>query len=206
MWTGQNYTCVFSLAEVGAVTVGLAPRQADLMKGTASFVTGRVKENSIFAVLHRECHVLFADELFADLFAGTGRRSVPPRIVAVVMVLQRLFGLSDREAVEAFEFDARWKYAAGGLDFDYPGFAHTVLVDMRARLAASERPRRIFEVSLDAARRAGLVGARRVLDSTPLYDAVATMDSVTLVRSAHPPVAERRRVRVGGRAARGTGA
>ncbi len=184
MWTGQNYTHVFRLAEVGAVTVGLAPRQADLMKGTASFVTGRVKENSIFSVLHRECHVLFADELFADLFAGTGRRSVPPRIVAVVMVLQRLLGLSDREAVEAFEFDARWKYAAGGLDFDYPGFAHTVLVDMRARLAASERPRRIFEVSLDAARRAGLVGARRVLDSTPLYDAVATMDTVTLVRSA----------------------
>jgi hypothetical protein len=102
------------------------------------------------------------------------------------MVLQRLFGLSDREAVEAFEFGARWKYAAGGLDFDYPGFAHTVLVDMRARLAASERPRRIFEVSLDAARRAGLVGARRVLDSTPLYDAVATMDTVTLVRSAIP--------------------
>ena len=109
---------------------------------------------------------------------------MPPRIVAVVMVLQRLFGLSDRDAVEAFEFDARWKYAAGGLDFDYPGFAHTVLVDMRARLARSERPRRIFEVSLGAAREAGVVGARRVLDSTPLYDAVATMDTVTLVRSA----------------------
>ena len=31
---------------------------------------------------------------------------------------------------------------------------------------------------------AGLVGRRRVLDSTPLYDAVATMDTVTLVRSA----------------------
>jgi len=175
---------VFTLAEVVAVTVGLAPRQADLMKGTASFVAGRVKENSIFAVLHRECHVLFADELFADLFADNGRRSVPPRIVAVVMVLQRLFGLSDRDAVESFEFDARWKYATGGLDFDYPGFSHTVLVDMRARLAASQRPRRIFEVSLDAARRAGLVGGRRVLDSTPLYDAVATMDTVTLVRSA----------------------
>ena len=60
----------------------------------------------------------------------------------------RLHGLSDREAVEAFEFDARWKYACGGLDFDHPGFVHTVLVDMRARLARSDRPRRIFEVSL----------------------------------------------------------
>jgi hypothetical protein len=40
--------------------------------------------------------------LFVDLFAEVGRRSVPPRIVAAVMVLQRLRGCSDREAVEAF--------------------------------------------------------------------------------------------------------
>jgi len=104
--------------------------------------------------------------------------------VATVMVLQRLHGLSDREAIEAFCFDARWKYACGGLPFDHPGFAHTVLVDLRARLAASAWPDRIFEVTLAAARQAGLVGVRRVLDSTPLYDAVATMDTVTLVRSA----------------------
>jgi hypothetical protein len=122
--------------------------------------------------------------LFADLFTSTGRRSVPPRIVATVMVLQRWLGLSDREAVQAFEFDARWKYACGGLDFDYPGFAHTVLVDMRARLAGSERPKRIFEVTLNAAREAGVVSAKRVLDSTSLYDAVATQDTVTMIRSA----------------------
>jgi hypothetical protein len=105
-------------------------------------------------------------------------------IVSVVMVLQRIEGLSDREAVDRFSFDARWKYAAGGLDFDYPGFVRTVLVDMRARLAASVRPDRIFQVTLEVARAAGLVGRRRVLDSTPLYDAVATMDTVTLIRSA----------------------
>jgi hypothetical protein len=150
----ENYRRVV-LGGGGAVTLGLAPRQADLMKGTSSFVGQRVKDDSIWAVLHRECHVLFPDELFADLFTSTDRRSVPPRIVAVVMVLQRLFGLSDREAVQAFEFDASWKYACGGLDFDYPGFAHTVLVDMRARLDRSERPKRIFEVTLEAAREAG---------------------------------------------------
>jgi hypothetical protein len=42
----------------------------------------------------------------------------------------------------------------------------------------------VFEVALAAARTAGLLGRRRVLDSTPLYDAVATMDTVTLIRSA----------------------
>ena len=52
-------------------------------------------------------------ELFADLFCDRGRRSVPPSVVATVMVLQRLGGLSDREAVEQYSFDARWRYAAG---------------------------------------------------------------------------------------------
>lgn len=164
---------------------GSAPRQADLFRDTSTFVEPLVRPESIYALLHRECHELFPDELFADLFAaGIGRRSVPPLVVAVVMVLQRLEGLSDREAVERFTFDARWKYACGGLPFDHPGFAHTVLVDMRARLARSDRPDRIFERTLEVARAAGLVGVRRVLDSTPLYDAVATMDTVTLVRSA----------------------
>jgi hypothetical protein len=126
------------------VTLGRTPAQADLLRSTANFCEGRVDPGSIYGVLHRECFDLFPDEMFADLFTDVGRRSVPPMIVAVVMVLQRLEGLSDREAVDRFAFDARWKYAAGGLDFDYPGFVHTVLVDMRARLARSERPDRIF--------------------------------------------------------------
>jgi hypothetical protein len=166
------------------VTLGRTPSQADLLRSTVNFCEGRVAPDSIYGVLHRECFDLFPDEMFSDLFTDVGRRSVPPMIVAVVMVLQRFEGLSDREAVERFAFDARWKYAAGGLDFDYPGFVHTVLVDMRARLARSERPDRIFETVLGVAKRAGLVGRNRVLDSTPLYDAVATMDTVTLIRSA----------------------
>ena len=58
-------------------------------------------------------------------------------IVAVVMVLQRIEGCADREAADRFAFDARWKYAAGP-GVRLPGFAHTVLVDMRARLARSD--------------------------------------------------------------------
>ena len=166
------------------MTLGSTPRQADIFRSTTEFCEPRVRPDSIYALLHRECFALFPDALFGDLFTDIGRRSIPPLIVAVVMVLQRLEGCSDREAVERFTYDARWKYAAGGLPFDYPGFAHTVLVDMRARLARSECPNRIFEVTLEVARSAGLVGVRRVLDSTPLYDAVATMDTVTLVRSA----------------------
>jgi len=42
----------------------------------------------------------------------------------------------------------------------------------------------MFETALGAAQAMGLVGRRRVLDSTPLCDAAAAMDTVTLRRSA----------------------
>ena len=166
------------------MTLGCAPQQEGLERRTTEFCEGKLSPTSIYSLLHRECHRLFPDESFADLFRDMGRRSIPPRIVAVVMVLQRLEGLSDREAVERFTFDVRWKYAAGGLDLEYPAFVHTVLVDMRARLRASKEPERIFKTVLEVATSAGLVGRRRVLDSTPLYDAVATQDTVTMIRSA----------------------
>jgi hypothetical protein len=168
------------------VTMGRADRQGDLFDDVVRFCEGSLPENSIYGFLARERDRLFPDELFDDLFEASGRRSVPPSVVATVMVLQRLGGLSDREAVERYAFDVRWRYAAGvgGYGTGWASFAHTVLVDMRARLRRSTRPDRIFEVGLAAAAEAGLVGRRRVLDSTPLYDAVATMDTITLIRSA----------------------
>jgi Transposase DDE domain/Transposase domain (DUF772) len=168
----------------GAMTLGRAPAQQDMYTSTRAACEARLPETSLYRLLARDGHRLFADEEFADLFADVGRRSIAPRIVAVVMALQRFNGMSDREAVEAFAFDLRWKYAAGALDFDHPGFVHTVLVDMRERLRRSARPNRIFEAVLEVAKAAGLVGRKRVLDSTALYDAVATQDTVTLIRSA----------------------
>ncbi len=169
------------------MTLGVANKQGDLLDDVTRFCDATLDKQSIYAFLHRERDQLFPDEAFADLFDQKGRRSVPPSVIAVVMVLQRLEGLSDREAAERYCFDNRWRYAAGVGGYDsagWTGFAHTVLVDMRERLRHSERPNRIFDVARDAAKEAGLIGRKRVLDSTPLYDAVATMDTVTLIRSA----------------------
>jgi Transposase DDE domain/Transposase domain (DUF772) len=168
------------------MTLGVADKQGDLFDDVVRFCDQALPESSIYSFLRRERDQLFADEAFGDLFEDIGRRSVPPSIVAVVMVLQRLEGLSDREATERYCFDARWRYAAGvgGYDSGPKSFVHTVLVDMRERLRNSERPDRIFEVALGAAKNAGLLSHKRALDSTPLYDAVATMDTVTLIRSA----------------------
>jgi hypothetical protein len=69
------------------VTLGVTPKQADLLCASERFCESRVAPESIYGVLHRECFELFPDEMFADLFTDVGRRSVPPMIVAVVMVL-----------------------------------------------------------------------------------------------------------------------
>jgi Transposase DDE domain/Transposase domain (DUF772) len=163
------------------MTLGLAERQGGLFNVAAARCEAELPERSVYRLLHAERDRLFPDELFADLYVQHGRRSVPPSILAVVMVLQRLEGCSDREAVDRFAYDLRWRYAAGVED-EMPGFVHTVLVELRARLRASADPDRIFRVTTELARRVGLVGVRRVLDSAPLLDAVATLDTVTLVR------------------------
>jgi len=169
------------------MSLGEAKRQERLFDEVGEYCASRLSESSVYAFLHREREHLFADSEFADLYSSRGRRSVPPSVVATVMVLQRIEGCSDREAVERFAFDVRWRYAAGVSGYAEgrcQAFVHTVLVDMRERLRRSARPDRIFEVTLRAAKEAGVVGRRRVLDSTALYDAVTTMDTVTLIRSA----------------------
>jgi hypothetical protein len=107
--------------------LGRADHQGDLFDEVSRFCEESLPENSIYRFLARERDRLFPDELFADLFCDRGRRSVPPSVVATVMVLQRLGGLSDREAVERYAFDARWRYAAGAGGYGgrgWAGFAH----------------------------------------------------------------------------------
>lgn len=141
---------------------------------------------SVFRFLAEHRQRLFPDALFADLFpSGRGRPSIPGEVIASVIVLQALHGLSDREAVEALTFDLRWK-AACGYPVDKKGFDASSLTVWRARLAASERPQRIFELVRDVIDATGAVKGRqrRALDSTILDDAVARQDTVTQLIAA----------------------
>jgi hypothetical protein len=86
-----------------------------------------VPEGSVYAFLADHRSELFPDQLFADLFpSGRGRPSVPAEMVATVMVLQALEGLSDREAAAQLRHSIAWKVACG-LSLVDPGFHPTVL-------------------------------------------------------------------------------
>jgi IS5 family transposase len=145
-----------------------------------------VPGGSVHAFLADHRSQLFPDELFADLFpSGRGRPSVPADVVAAVMVMQALEGLSDREAAAQLAQHIGWKVACG-LALTDPGFHPTVLTLWRARLRASPRPERIFDAVRQVVQATGVLSGRqrRAVDSTLLDDAVATQDTVTQLVAA----------------------
>lgn len=145
-----------------------------------------VADDSVHAFLADHRGQLFPDELFEDLFpSGRGRPSVAADVIATVMVLQALEGLSDRDAASALRTNIVWKVAAG-LALDDEGIHYSVLTYWRGRLRGSERPERIFDTVREVVERTGVLKGkrRRALDSTLLDDAVATQDTVTQLVSA----------------------
>ena len=159
---------------------GESDRQRELLD--VESVAGHLLEpGGVFALLAEHRDRLFPSELFADLFpSGRGRPSIPGEVIASVIVLQALYGHSDREAVDALTFDLRWK-AACGYAIDAKGFDSSTLTYWRKRLAGSDRPQRIFDVVREVIAETGAVAGktRRALDSTILDDAVARQDTVT---------------------------
>jgi hypothetical protein len=162
-----------------------------------------VADGSVYAFLADHRQQLFPAELFADVTRrGGGHASVPAEVVATVMVLQALEGLSDREAISALRRDIAWKVACG-LRLDDEGFHPTVLVYWRSRIRRSSRPRRIFEAVRQVVEATGVLRGRgrRALDSTILEDAVATQDTVTqlvaAVRRVRRLVGQAREVELG---------
>ncbi len=140
----------------------------------------------IYLLLAENGGAMFGDEYFADLYKKStrGRPTIPARVLATVMLLQSHEGLSDQEACDRLERDLAWQ-AACGVDVGAESFHPTTLVGLRNRLRGSSRPRRLFEDTREAALEAGVLTNRvRVLDSTPIFDAVATQDTVTQLRSA----------------------
>ena len=138
---------------------------------------------SVHALLAQHRSGLFPDELFEDLFgSGRGRPSVPGEVIAVVLVLQALEGLSDRAACARLQTDVGWK-AAAGLALSDEAFHPTVLTLWRNKLRASDRPDRIFDAVRELIAQTGAVAGRcrRVLDSTVLDDAVARQDTVSML-------------------------
>jgi IS5 family transposase len=145
-----------------------------------------IPDRSVFAFLAEYREALFPAGMFADMYPSpNGRPSYPPQVLATVLVLQVLNGLSDAEAVQELRCDLRWK-AACGLGLLDTAFDPSLLTYFRRRLRHSRNPHRVFTAVREVVEATGILRGRhrRALDSTVFEDAVATQDTVTQLISA----------------------
>ena len=158
----------------------------------AGDVTGHlVQPGSVFAFLAAHRTELFPDEFIADLFTSpTGRPSLPAGLVGSVLVLKELYDLSDSQTADALKYDIRWKVACGRSLLQM-SFDPSTLVYWRRRIAASDRPDRVFDAVAQVIAETGILRGRRkrCVDSTVFDDAVATQDTVTQLVAAIRKVA-----------------
>jgi hypothetical protein len=158
----------------------------------AEMIAGHlVPAGSVFAFLAEHRGELFPDSFTADLFSSaTGRPSLPADLVGSVLVLKELYDLSDPQTADALKFDIRWKVACGR-SLTQVSFDPSTLVYWRRRIAASERPDRVFDAVAEVIAETGVLRGRRkrCVDSTVFDDAVATQDTVTQLVAAMRKVA-----------------
>jgi len=112
---------------------------------------------------------LYLDEQFAALFPTRSRPVASPARLTLVLVLQYMEGLSDRQAADAVRGHVDWKYALR-LELTDPGFDHTMLSEFRTRLVAKEADRLVLDTLLDRLRKLELIKqrGRQRTDSTLL--------------------------------------
>lgn len=150
----------------------------------AAVVMGRLPEGSFFALLAEHGDRIVRDEDFAECYSGRmGRPSIPPSLLAKVMLLQHRTGASDEQAMECVAWDLRWKIALG-LPVDHRGWHPTSLTKYRARLLLHGKERLALENTLRLAEELGMLDgtAEQIIDSTPMLGAAATQDTVRLIR------------------------
>jgi transposase len=129
-----------------------------------------------------EFGMIYTNAQFAPLFYTTGQPALDPARLALILVLQFLDGLSDRQAADAVRDRIAWKYALA-LELTDPGFDASVLSEFRDRLIAGQTEQLLLDTLLSQLQARGLLKARgrQRTDSTHVLAAIRTLNRLTCV-------------------------
>ena len=153
---------------------------------TAAAVRAAFTKGNLYVDLRAEFGPLYDDQLFADLYPSQGRPvEVVPWRLALVVVMQYIEGLTDRQAADAVRRCMDWKYALS-LDLTDPGFDFTLLHDFRGRVLAHVAGQRFLDCFLAACKARGWIKARGTqrTDSTHVLAAIRTLHRLERVLEA----------------------
>jgi len=128
--------------------------------------------------------LLKSEDQFAMLYGKTGRPNFSVARMLGLCLLQELNSLSDQQALDAFGFDIRWRYALDVSDDD-AYLSRRSLVEFRRRLAVKDPDmatmRKIFEgISKTAIKKLGLSTSEQRADSTHIVSNICTRGRLDL--------------------------
>jgi transposase len=139
-------------------------------------------KGSLAMRLRDELGGMYQDEQFGALFPVRGQPAETPWRLALVLVLQYVEGLTDRQAADAVRGRIDWKYALG-LDLADPGFDASVLAEFRERLVAGQAEMLLLEVLLERCKQRGWLkaGGKQRTDSTHVLARVRSLSNLECV-------------------------
>jgi len=153
---------------------------------TAAAVRAAFPKGNLYVDLRTEFGTLYTDQLFADLYPPQGRPvEIAPWRLALVVVMQYMEGLTDRQAADAVRRCMDWKYALS-LDLHDPGFDFTLLHDFRQRLLTHAAAQRLLDTFLSTCKARGWIKARGTqrTDSTHVLAAIRNLHRLECVLEA----------------------
>jgi transposase len=150
---------------------------------TARVAHAAFPHGNLYLVMRDAFGPVFADDDFAALFPTRGQPAEAPWRLALILVLQYVEDLSDRQAADAVRSRIDWKYALS-LELTDSGFDSTVLSEFRTRLVTGAEEQRILDAILTQCRAHGWLTARgrQRTDSTHVLAQVRAVNRLECVR------------------------
>lgn len=142
--------------------------------------------SSYYAQLAMTAPSLFKDEDFAAFYsAERGRPSVPPSLLALMLLLQEHDMVSDEEATARTAFDLRWA-AVLRRPAGQPLCAKSTFQLFRAHIVIHDVAANIFRNSIEEAKKSGLLKGtlRAAIDTKPIIGRGAVRDTYNLLGQA----------------------
>jgi transposase len=153
---------------------------------TVAAVQAAFPKGNLYVALRAEFGALHDDQLLADLYPPSGRPvAVAPWRLALVVVMQYIEGLTDRQAADAVRRCIDWKYAVS-LELTDPGVDFTLLHDFRCRVLAHQAGQRFLDTFLAACKARGWIKTRGTqrTDATHVLAAIRTLHRLECVLEA----------------------
>ncbi|MHC5612617.1 MAG: IS1182 family transposase [Nostoc sp.] len=140
---------------------------------TARVANAAFPKGNMYMCLRDEMGIFFQDQDFASVYPQKGQPGQAPWRLAMLLIMQFVENLSDRQAAQAVRARIDWKYTLS-LELTDPGFDLSVLSEFRDRLICGGIEQQILDKMLTRFQDMKLLSARgkQRTDSTHVVAAV----------------------------------